>query len=80
MPMVTCFSVGGPEGVRTLDLRVANAALSQLSYKPIFIFIPPENYNTTTNSKSIARIEAPDGRPGTGIIINYSRPTLRRTL
>ena len=27
---------GGPEGVRTLDLRVANAALSQLSYEPVF--------------------------------------------
>ena len=27
-------SDGGPEGVRTLDLCVANAALSQLSYKP----------------------------------------------
>ena len=25
---------GGPEGDRTLDLCVANAALSQLSYKP----------------------------------------------
>ena len=27
--------VGGPEGDRTLDLRVANAALSQLSYEPV---------------------------------------------
>ena len=27
---------GGPEGDRTLDLRVANAALSQLSYEPVF--------------------------------------------
>ena len=26
---------GGPEGIRTLDLCVANAALSQLSYKPL---------------------------------------------
>ena len=33
-----CFvylSYGGLEGDRTLDLRVANAALSQLSYEPI---------------------------------------------
>ena len=29
---------GGPERDRTVDLRVANAALSQLSYKPIFTF------------------------------------------
>ena len=26
---------GGPGGIRTLDLCVANAALSQLSYKPV---------------------------------------------
>ena len=33
--MKTVVSSGGPEGDRTLDLRVANAALSQLSYEPI---------------------------------------------
>ena len=27
-------ATGGPGGDRTLDLRVANAALSQLSYEP----------------------------------------------
>ena len=26
--------MNGPEGIRTLGLRVANAALSQLSYEP----------------------------------------------
>jgi hypothetical protein len=30
------YSVSGDEGVRTPDLSVANAALSQLSYIPIF--------------------------------------------
>lgn len=29
---------GGPEGDRTLDLCVANAALSQLSYKPVIMY------------------------------------------
>jgi hypothetical protein len=29
------LSTGGREGIRTLDLSVANAALSQLSYAPI---------------------------------------------
>lgn len=29
-----CLSIGGPGGIRTLDLCVANAALSQLSYEP----------------------------------------------
>lgn len=28
------FLSGGPKGDRTLDLRIANAALSQLSYIP----------------------------------------------
>lgn len=32
--MFMFFSCGGPEGVRTLGLCVANAALSQLSYGP----------------------------------------------
>ncbi len=31
------FFCGGPGGDRTHDLRVANAALSQLSYKPEWI-------------------------------------------
>ena len=29
------YCVGGPEGIRTLDLSDANRTLSQLSYKPI---------------------------------------------
>ena len=29
-----CLSIGGAEGDRTLDLCIANAALSQLSYRP----------------------------------------------
>lgn len=29
------FENGGREGIRTLDLSVANAALSQLSYAPM---------------------------------------------
>ena len=30
-----CSLIGGPEEIRTLGLRVANAALYQLSYEPI---------------------------------------------
>jgi hypothetical protein len=29
------FAFGGAEGDRTLDLRIANATLSQLSYRPM---------------------------------------------
>ncbi len=35
---------GGPGGVRTHDLRVANAALSQLSYKPLLFSIAKKVY------------------------------------
>ena len=35
---------GGPEGTRTLDLSVANAALSQLSYRPFYA--PKPKYST----------------------------------
>ncbi len=31
------FFIGGPEGIRTLGLRDANAALSQLSHGPISV-------------------------------------------
>ena len=34
IPVTPCFYCGGDEGARTLDLSVANAALSQLSYIP----------------------------------------------
>ena len=41
------FYLGGPEGIRTLDLSDANRTLSQLSYKPvmyhIIIHILPQN-------------------------------------
>jgi hypothetical protein len=30
------MDIGGAEGDRTLDLRIANATLSQLSYRPIY--------------------------------------------
>ena len=33
MSGLSCF--GGDEGDRTLDLRIANATLSQLSYVPV---------------------------------------------
>lgn len=32
---------GGPEGDRTLDLHIANVALSQLSYRPVPNFKEP---------------------------------------
>ena len=42
--------LGGPGGDRTLDLRVANAALSQLSYEPVSM----PNHYITVYSKSQA--------------------------
>jgi hypothetical protein len=47
--MVLTFFNGGPEGIRTLDLCDANAALSQLSHEPIKLkdkFKSLNHYNT----------------------------------
>ena len=33
-----CVRRGGPDGIRTRDLRDANAALYQLSYRPAMLF------------------------------------------
>ena len=37
-PFGKAFNIGGPEEDRTLGLSIANAALSQLSYRPIVSF------------------------------------------
>ena len=34
-PFISTFAIGGGKRDRTVDLRVANASLSQLSYTPI---------------------------------------------
>lgn len=55
--------IGGAEGDRTLDLRIANAALSQLSYRPTarraILASPPRTSNQSAGC---------DGRgtPGAG--------------
>ena len=41
---------GGEEGDRTLDLRIANATLSQLSYFPISVDFTPSPSGRTTPS------------------------------
>ena len=40
------FVPGGDEGDRTLDLRIANATLSQLSYIPEIFRLPATRYTT----------------------------------
>ena len=51
---------GGDEGIRTLDLRIANAPLSQLSYIPTGFDILPR---TPPGSSKIRR-RAPERRRG----------------
>lgn len=46
---VILISKDGPEGIRTLDLCVANAALSQLSYKPGLLTV--KEYFSTLQKK-----------------------------
>ena len=48
IPAELCFR-DGPEGIRTLDLCVANAALSQLSYKPGLLTV--KEYFSTLQKK-----------------------------
>jgi hypothetical protein len=38
MVAVTAYAPGGDEGARTPDIRLAKAALSQLSYIPVWAF------------------------------------------
>ena len=50
----------GPRGIRTLDLSDANRTLSQLSYRPIFVF---QNENSVTLLEGFVKDFSP-GRPG----------------
>ena len=50
---------GGDGGIRTLDLSDANRTLSQLSYRPIFVF---QNENSVTLLERFVKDFSP-GRP-----------------
>ena len=52
-------AIGGPRGIRTLDLSDANRTLSQLSYRPIFVF---QNENSVTLLERFVKDFSP-GRP-----------------
>ena len=62
---MVCALCGGPEGDRTLDLRVANAALSQLSHEPVCTVRPFREYPARQLSAVLS-----DERSGT--ILFYS--------
>ena len=55
----TMRQIGGPRGIRTLDLSDANRTLSQLSYRPIFVF---RNENSVTLLERFVKDFSP-GRP-----------------
>ena len=44
------MSPGGPERIRTADLLIANEALYQLSYRPVFFWAPEVGLEPTTLS------------------------------
>ena len=46
------FFLGGSKGTRTLDLCVANAALSQLSYEPVLNFQLSNRWARTATQRS----------------------------
>ena|GEM_PF-2201355 len=59
MNHMTSSSYNGDGGIRTLDLRVANAALSQLSYAPskrYYILITLEGRNVKLFSRFLFTI------------------------
>ena len=48
--------LGGPEGIRTLDLSDANRTLSQLSYKPEYEVVPLQYVRPALPAELQARI------------------------
>lgn len=63
------FYIGGLEGNRTLDLCVANAALSQLSYKPMEICLADTKWMLSSNIQFYA---ANQSSLYSSIILQYS--------
>ena len=64
---------GGPGGIRTLDLSDANRTLSQLSYRPIFVF---QNENSVTLLEGFVKDFSP-GRPAGNVRLNRTRRFLK---
>ena len=52
---------GGREGIRTLDLSVANAALSQLSYAPDCVIVDGPMLPGDATKYSTIRASGPNG-------------------
>ena len=64
---------GGDGGIRTLDLSDANRTLSQLSYRPIFVF---QNENSVTLLEGFVKDFSP-GRPAGNARLNRTRRFLK---
>ena len=47
---------GGAEENRTPDLRIANATLSQLSYRPVTICAPNDNQKSLERQRALERV------------------------
>ena len=69
----TMRQIGGPRGIRTLDLSDANRTLSQLSYRPIFVF---QNENSVTLLEGFVKDFSP-GRPAGNVRPNRTRRFLK---
>ena len=69
----TMRQIGGPRGIRTLDLSDANRTLSQLSYRPIFVF---QNENSVTLLEGFVKDFSP-GRPAGNVRLNRTRRFLK---
>ena len=69
----TMRQIGGPRGIRTLDLSDANRTLSQLSYRPIFVF---QNENSVTLLERFVKDFSPRRSAG-NVRLNRTRRFLK---
>src|SRR5271157_44045 len=65
----THFQASGAEGDRTLNLSIANAALSQLSYRPgRWVILHQSNVENASTQAKIKGVAAVQHGPDTGLV------------
>ena len=76
--------LGGAEENRTPDLRIANATLSQLSYRPVTICAPNDNQKSLERQRALERVMGIEPTLSAWeaevLPLNYTRKNLRTWL
>ncbi len=69
------LAINGAEGDRTLNLSIANAALSQLSYRPgKWIILHQSNVENTPTQAKMKGVAVVQRGPGAGLFTQVARP------